>query len=79
MIELSQQWNEQVYDEIDDLGQQSMSLRWVMKEKVVNKKKITKARHVEEVLKRNKISGQIVSPAPEKDFDHPVVSYHGEP
>ena len=43
MIELNQWQNEQVYDEIDDLGQQCTSLRWVMKEKVVNEKKIIKA------------------------------------
>ena len=43
MIELNQWQNEQVYDEIDDLGQQCIPLRWVMKEKVVNEKKIIKA------------------------------------
>ena len=40
MIERNQWQNEQVYDEIDDLGQQCISLRWVMKEKVINEKKI---------------------------------------
>ena len=44
MIKLNQWRNEQVYDEIDDLGQQCISLRWVMKEKVVSEKKIIKAR-----------------------------------
>ena len=39
MIELNQWRNEQVYD----LGQQCISLRWVMKKKVVNEKKIIKA------------------------------------
>ena len=43
IIELNQWRNEQVYDEIDDLGQQCIFLRWLMKEKVVNKKKIIKA------------------------------------
>ena len=44
MIERNQWRNEQVYDEIDDLGQQWIFLRWVMKEKVVNEKKIIEAR-----------------------------------
>ena len=43
MIELDRWRNEQVYDEIDDLGQQCISPRWVMKEKVVNETKIIKA------------------------------------
>ena len=44
MIKRNQWRNEQVYDEIDDLGQQCISLRWVMKEKVVNEKNIIEAR-----------------------------------
>ena len=44
MIERNQWQNEQVYDEIDDLGQQCISLRWVMKEKVINEKKIIETR-----------------------------------
>ena len=43
MKELNQWRNEQVYDKIDDLGQQCISLIWVMKEKVVIEKKIIKA------------------------------------
>ena len=38
------------------------------------KRKSLKLVYVQEVLKRNKISGQIVPPAPEKDFD--AASYH---
>ena len=33
IIELNQWQNEQVYDEIDDLAQQCISLKWVMKKK----------------------------------------------
>ena len=43
MMEPNQWQNEQVYDEIDDLGQQSIYLVWVMKEKVVTEKNIIKA------------------------------------
>ena len=43
IIELNQWQNEQVYDEIDDLAQQCISLKWVMKKKAVNKEKIIKA------------------------------------
>ena len=43
MMEPNQWQNEQVYHEIDDLGQQSIYLIWVMKEKVVTKKNIIKA------------------------------------
>ena len=43
MMEPNQWQNEQVYDEIDDLGQQSIYLIWVMKEKVVTEKNIIKA------------------------------------
>ena len=44
MIKFNQRRNQDVYDEIGDLGQRSISLRWVMKEKVVKEKKIIKAR-----------------------------------
>ena len=44
MIELNQWRNEQGYDEKDDFSQQCISIRWVMKEKVVNEKRIIKAR-----------------------------------
>ena len=44
MIELNQWRNEQGYEEKDDFSQQCISIRWVMKEKVVNEKRIIKAR-----------------------------------
>ena len=44
MIKFNQRRSQHVYDEIGNLGQRSISLRWVMKEKVVKEKKIIKAR-----------------------------------
>ena len=35
--------NKYIYDEIDDSDQQCISLIWVMKDKVVNEKKMIKA------------------------------------
>ena len=44
-----------------------------MKEKLPTKRKSAKLVYVQEVFKRNKISEHIVPPAPEKEFDYPVV------
>ena len=40
------------------------------------KRKSLKLVYVQEVSKKNKIPGQRVPPAPGKDFDYPVASYH---
>ena len=44
--------------------------------KLPTKRKSAKLVYVQEVFKRNKISEHIVPPAPEKEFDYPVVLYH---
>ena len=57
-------------------------LTWVKNAMMGNQKKLSTKRkslklvYVQQVSKTDKILGQIVPLAPEKDFDYPVALYH---
>ena len=58
------------------LGQQCISLRWVVREKVANEKKIIKAPLCARGFGKEQNFMTDSPPAPEKDFDYRVASYH---
>ena len=71
--ELSHWEQELVYEEIDDEGQECISLWWVLKEKIDDNG--LKPAYVPEDLRKNKISEQTARHLPEKDFARSVALY----
>ena len=51
-------------------------LTWVNNAMMGNQKKLSTKRKSLKLSKTDKILGQIVPLAPEKDFDYPVALYH---
>ena len=63
-----QNWiRNQVYEEVDDLGQDSMSVRWVITEKMKNNEIITKARLVARGFEEDTVRIQKDSPTCSKE------------